>query len=309
MIVFAGLVALTFFLPRLMPGDPVELLLSADVVRALTPDEIEKLRRQFGLGGSWFEQFIHYLTTLAKGDLGFSLRHARPVLNLLLHAVPWTALLILGAMPVYFLLGLWTGIVSGEQPHSARDRIVTGAMILVASIPPFAAAIFLLLGFGVIWPILPISGAEPLFPPASSMGRVAAILRHAILPAAALALHEVARFFFLARGEAVILSARPFILNARARGLRGWRLHLHYYGRNILPMALARMSDSITTLFGAVFFVEVVFSYPGIGSLIYNAMLERDYILLQGAMLGLALVVLSLNWILDALVTRLVARG
>ena len=74
-------------------------------------------------------------------------------------------------------------------------------------------------------------------------------------------------------------------------------------------MTLARMGDSISTLFGAVFFVEVVFSYPGIGNLVYTAMLERNYVLLQGAMLGMAAVVLALNWVLDALVGRLVARG
>ena len=308
-IIFAGLIALTFILPRLMPGDPFELLFSADATRGLDPNEMTLLRRQYGLDGSWLEQFIDYLGALMRGDLGFSLRHASPVRDLLLAAAPWTLLLIIGAMPVYLCIGLMAGIEAGQQPHSARDRLITGAMILLSSIPPFAAAIFLLLAFAVVWPILPVSGAKPLFPPADPTARVLAIIRHAILPVVALALHEVARFFFLARGEAVALSARPFMTNAKARGIAGWRLRLHYYGRNIVPMTLARMGDSISTLFGAVFFVEVVFSYPGIGNLVYTAMLERDYVLLQGAMLGMAAVVLALNWVLDALVGRLVARG
>ncbi len=307
--VFAGLVALTFFLPRLIPGDPLELLLSADAARMLKAEEIETLRERYGLSGSWLDQFMRYLDALAHGDLGFSLRHASPVLDLLLGAAPWTLLLIAGAMPVYLLAGLCGGIEAGQSPHSARDRLITGAMIVVASVPPFAAAILLLLAFGVVWPLFPVSSAEPLFPPDDFLARGLAIARHAVLPVTALALHEIARFFFLARGEAVGLSARPFILNARARGISGWRLRLHYYGRSVVPAALARMGDSITTLFGAVFFVEVVFSYPGIGTLIYTALLERDYVLLQGAMLGMALVVLALNWVLDALVTSLATRG
>ncbi|MEZ5838710.1 MAG: ABC transporter permease [Geminicoccaceae bacterium] len=308
-LVFASLIVLTFILPRLMPGDPLELLLSADTARELAPQEIEAVRRQYGLAGSWGEQFLHYLYMLAQGDLGFSLRHGMPVVSLLREALPWTLLLILCAMPIYLVLGICLGIEAGHHPHSLRDRMVTGAMILLASIPPFATAIFLLLAFGVLWPFLPISGAEPLFPADTLTGRIAGIARHAVLPVVALALHEVARFFFLARGEAAGLSSRAFIANARARGIGGMRLRLHYYVRNILPIALARMADSITTLFGAVFFVEVVFSYPGVGSLIYSAMLERDHMLLQGAMLGMAAVVLVLNWVLDTTVTRLVRRG
>ena len=308
-LVFAGLIVLTFVLPRLMPGDPLELLLSADTARGLAQQEIEALRRQYGLAGSWGDQFLHHLHALAQGDLGFSLRHGMPVAALLREALPWTLLLILCAIPVYLVLGIGAGIEAGHRPHSPRDRIVTGAMIVLASIPPFAAAIFLLLAFGVLWPVLPTSGAEPLFPADTLEARIAGIARHAVLPVIALALHEVARFFFLARGEAVALSSRPFIANALARGIGGARLRLGYYARNILPMVLARMADSVTTLFSAVFFVEVVFSYPGVGSLIYSAMLERDHVLLQGAMLGMAAVVLALNWALDTAIIRLVRRG
>ncbi len=307
--VFFALVVLTFFLPRLLPGDPLALLLVTDVTQGMSPEAVEGLRARHGLSGSLGMQFRAYLAMLVRGDLGYSLHHAMPVADLIRQAVPWTLLLISGAIPVYLLIGIWSGLEAGLHPHSRRDRVITGGMIVLASIPPFATAIFLLLLFGVIWPVLPISGAEPLFPSADMPVRLAGIIRHAVLPILALASHEVARFFFLARGEAVGLSSRGFVLNARARGIGDARLRLNYYLRNIFPLALARMGDSVTTLFGAVFFVEVVFSYPGVGSLIFSAMLERDYMLLQGAMLGMALVVLSLNWALDTLVSHLVRRG
>lgn len=307
--VFLGLVVLTFFLPRLLPGDPMALLLTTDVAQGMTPEAIEDLRRQYGLSGSLGVQFRDYLAMLAQGDLGYSLRYARPVADLIWQALPWTLLLILCSIPMYLVLGLWSGIEAGMRPHSRRDRAVTGMMIVLASIPPFATAIFLVLLFGVIWPVLPLSGAEPLFPASSLPDRIAGIARHAVLPVVALASHEVTRFFFLARAEAVGLSARPFMINAQARGIGGASIRLNYHGRNILPLSLARMGDSVTTLFGAVFFVEVVFSYPGIGGLVYSAVLERDYVLMQGAMLGMTLVVLGLNWALDALVSHLVRRG
>lgn len=309
LVVFMGLIILTFLLPRSMPGDPLELLFSSDITRGITAAEVDALRIQYGLDGTLAEQFIRYLSALSRGNLGFSFHHAAPVSDLLMGAVPWTLLLIVGALPLYLPGGLAFGIEAGRRPHSLRDRMITGCIIIVASIPPFAAAVFLLLAFGVIWPIFPVGGGEPLFPPSTWPERIPEIARHAVLPTVALAFHEFARFFFLARGEAISLSARPFITNARARGVGGWPLLVHYYGRSILPMALARLGDSIATLFGAVFFVEVVFSYPGVGSLIYTAMLERDYVLLQGAMLGMAVIVLTMNWILDALASQLASRG
>lgn len=307
--VFIGLVFLTFLLPRLLPGDPLALLLSADAIRGLDTTEIETLRQSYHLSGTLASQFVDYLWGLARGDLGVSLRHGLPVGQLLLGALPWTLLLIVGAMPVYLSIGLLAGIEAGQRPHEARDRMVTGVMVAVASVPPFAAAIFLMLGLAVIWPLFPVGGAEPLFPSANPTERALGIAYHAALPTLALALHELARFFFLARGEAVALSDRPFMTNARARGIGGMRLRLGYFGRNLVPLTLARMADSITTQFGAVFFVEIVFSYPGVGSLVFDAMQERDYMLLQGAMLGLAFFVLTLNWVLDLMVSMLLRRG
>lgn len=307
--VFALLVALAFALPRLMPGDPLDVLLSEDVSRELTAPEIADLREQMGLSGSPARQFARYLAALAQGDLGYSHRHAAPVSDLLARALPWTALLFLGATPIFLLGGLLAGTMAGRRPHGPADRIATAAITLLASIPPFVAALGLLLAFGILWPVLPVSGAEPLFPSDNPLTRAADIARHAVLPCLALAAHEIVRIFLLARGEAASISHRPFLTNARARGIAGWRLWLNYYGRNMLPVVLARLSDSVTALVGVVLYVEIVFAYPGIGHLIYDAILDRDYMLLQGAVIGLAVFVLVLNGLIDLAVTLLAERG
>lgn len=308
-IVLLLLVILTFALPRMMPGGPLELLLAPDAAGNLTDAQQQQLRQTMGLTGSWLDQFMAYGSQLLHGDLGYSFHHAAPVAGLLGTALPWTGLLIALALPIYLLVGVGAGIEAGRAPHSRRDRILTVLMSVLSSIPPFASAIFLLLAFGILLPILPTGGAEPIFPKAESLARGLDILHHAMLPAVALAMHEIVRFYFIARGEAVAMSSRAFIVNGLARGIHGWRERLNYYGRNMLPSLLARMSDSLSGLVGAVLFVELTFSYPGVGHLIYGAILDRDYALLQGAVLGLSVLVLSLNWLIDAAIVVLAERG
>ncbi len=309
LVVFIFLIALTFFLPRLMPGDPLDILFPGDLARDLSPTEIATLRNQMGLNGTLLSQFADYCKALLHGDLGFSYIHSAPVTQLLAGSLPWTGLLMLLATPIFLILGIGCGIEAGRQPHQLLDRVMTMIVTVIASLPPFATAVLLLVLFSFGLSLFPASGAEPLFPSDNGTKRLIDILYHAILPATALAMHEVVRFYFLSRGEAMKLSVRPFISNARARGVGEWREFIHYFGRNLLPTLLARLSDTISAMVTSVLFVEIVFSYPGIGHLIYNAVLDRDFVLLQGSVLGLATVVLLVNGLLDSTVAILAKRG
>ncbi|WP_208990683.1 ABC transporter permease [Pseudovibrio sp. Tun.PSC04-5.I4] len=285
------------------------MMVSSDLSRDLTSMEAAEMRAYMGLSGDWLQQLKVYLTDLVAGDLGYSLQHAAPVSILLMASLPWTLLLIACSAPIFLIIGAVGGIEAGKSPGALFDRIATGVITVIASLPPFTTAVLLLLAFGILWPVLPTGGAEPLFPSSSLVQRDFDIARHAVLPVLALSLHEVSRFYFLARGEAITLSHRPFVINACGRGIRGWRLRTAYYGRSLFPVFLARMSDSLTGLFGAVLFVEIVFSYPGTGHLIYNAILDRDYVLLQGAVIALAGLVLALNWVIDVTAASLARRG
>lgn len=308
-VVFVVLLVLMSLLPRLLPGDTLDVLMDSDVQRGLQDGEITDLRDRLGLGGSLVGQVGRDLARLAHGDLGYSLLHGAPVSYLLADALPWTALLIALATPIFLGLGVTLAVEAGRQPGTRADRLITTSMSLLASIPPFMTAVLLFLCFGILWPVLPIGGAEPLFPAATPLLRAQEILRHAFLPSLALALHEVVRYFFVLRGEAAVLSRRAFVLNGRSRGISGWRERRDYFGRNLLPVVCARLGQSVATLFTASLFVEVIFSYPGVGALTYHAVLDRDYPLLQGAIAVLALLVLGLTWLLDALTEILVRRG
>lgn len=309
LLVFVFLLVLMSVLPRLLPGDALDVLMDSDVQRDLQESERSALRDQLGLGGTLIEQVGRDLMRLLRGDFGYSHLHGAPVSRLLADALPWTALLIALATPIFLGFGVIFGIEAGRRPGARLDRIITTAMSLLASVPPFVTAMALLLCFAILWPILPTGGAEPLFPAEAPWPHAREIARHALLPACALALHEVVRYFFVVRGEAAGLSRRAFVINARSRGISGWRERRDYYGRNLLPVICARLSQSVATLFTASLFVEVIFSYPGVGSLTYQEVLDRDYALLQGAIAVLAALVLSLNWVFDALTDILAHRG
>lgn len=308
-IIFLFLIVMTFLAPRLLPGDPVQLAQSSDLTRSLTALEIVDLQLVLGVSDTWPKQLWTYLIGLVQGNLGYSVPHAASVASLLANTLPWSLLLLTLAAPVILGLGVWGGIEAARVPGSRVDQLATVLVTLLASLPPFTSAVLLLLVFGILWPVFPSSGAEPVFPSSNALTRGTDIFRHAVLPALALALHEVSRFFFLVRGETISLAQRSFVINARARGVTGWRMEVNYFGRNLLVVIVARLSDTLTGLFGAVLFVEIVFSYPGTGLLIYNAVLERDYALLQGIVVVLAGLVLTINWVVDATAENLARRG
>lgn len=300
---------LAFLLPRLMPGDPLELLRSSDLHLALSPEERAALGRDMGLGGSLGAQFLAFCAALLSGDLGHSVAHAAPVSQILAGALGWTCLLVLLALPIYSVVGTWLGIEAGLAPGRPLGRGLLVAASILGSLPPYAVSVLLLVGLAVAVPLFPLGGAEPLFPSADPLERLGAILHHAALPALALASHETVRFFFLARAATLALAARPFVTNARARGIGGWRLRLTYLARNMAPLLAGRLSDTMAGQFTIVLFVEIVFSYPGIGFVLYEAIRTRDFALLQGAVVVLAAAILTLNALLDGLAAHLARRG
>ncbi|EIM77004.1 oligopeptide transport system permease OppB [Nitratireductor aquibiodomus RA22] len=309
LVVFGLVFVLMSVLPRLLPGDTFDSLMASDLVLGLDAGTEAALRERMGLSGGLWQQVGAETFAALRGELGFSLIHGAPVADILLGALPWTGLLVMLAVPLFLAMGLATGIEAGRAPGSRMDRAITLGMSVLASIPSFVMAVFLLLLFGIVWPVLPSAGAEPVIPAADPLERLVAIARHALLPAIALSTHELVRYFFILRSETILVSRRAFLVNARARGIGGWRERCDYFGRNLMAVVFARLGQSIATLLSAALYVEVIFAYPGIGRLMYQAVLDRDYPLLRGAIAVLAILVLLLNWIFDALTEARARRG
>lgn len=307
--VFVLIMVLMAVLPRLLPGDPFELLLSSDYVQEMDDAAQARLRERLGMDAGLWAQVARDLSAMARGDLGHSPLHGAPVREVLFGALPWTLLLVACATPVFLAIGVGLGIEAGRKPGSRADSILSAVMTFIAALPAFVTALLLLLIFAITLRLFPLGGAEPFFPQSDFWPRARDIAWYGALPVLALAKHEIARYFFIIRGEAVQISRRPFMMNARGRGVAGWAERYRYFGLNLLPVILARLGHSTSTLLGAVLYVEVVFSYPGIGKLMHQAVLDRDFALLQGAIAALAAITLLINWLFDVLVELLTKRG
>lgn len=304
-----ALILLNFLLPRWLPGDPIDYMIGEAAVGGYTDQQLMYLKEQFGLNQSPAQQFAIYLYELSQGNLGYSVYQALPVLDLILQVLPWTLFLVLGSIPLALLIGVWPGLLAGCAPNSPMAHIGNMVAAVFSSFPSFAMALILLKIFSVSLGWLPFAGGNSLFPPESGLEKWLDILLHATLPILTLALHSGGRYFYLAQGIAQQIQHRPFIQAAQNRGITGKRLLWHYYVRNALPILLTKIISTLPMALGATVFIEVVFSYPGIGSLLLESIENRDYPVIQGCLFGISILVLILNTMLDIVTNIIAQRG
>lgn len=297
--VLLAAVVLNFALPRLAPGDPVDYLLPPEAAGEVSAAERARILSQFGLDEPIPVQFGHYLANLATGDLGLSVRYAAPVTEVLIDRAGWTALLVGGALVLSTVLGTLLGFRSARRRGSAGDAGTLTGVMVVDAMPPFFVGLLLILGFSVQLRWFPIFGA---LPDAGATG--AAFLLEVgarlVLPLVTLTLGYLGSVYLVARASLVRELQEDYVLMAEAKGLdeRGVRRHAE---RNAyIPIATITLVG-LGTLVGGAAVVETVFSYPGLGRLIYESVLARDYPLLQGAFLLLAVSVVLANLLADLL--------
>ena len=292
-LVLAVAVVLNFALPRLAPGDPIDFLIPPDQVSKISPDQRQALAAQYGLNGSTAEQFRRYVVGLAHGDLGRSTRYGRPVTDLLKERLPWTLLLVGSSVVLATLIGAWLGFRSAWRRGTASDvRTLIGVM-LADSFPPFFTALLLVLCFSVWLKVLPVFGALPTGD-AHGIALVVEVLRRAILPIVALTLAGMGSAYLVARSAAVGELGEDYVTMAAAKGLDAEGVRRHARRNALVPLWTVGML-SVGALFGGAAPVETVFSYPGLGRLIYESVLSRDYPVLQGAFLLIAAGVVLAN--------------
>jgi peptide/nickel transport system permease protein len=303
----AAVVVMVFALPRAMPGDPIDALAGGGGRSAVNDPAIHaQLAAYYGLNRPLPAQFGRYLAQLARGDLGVSISQHVTVATLITGRLPWTMLLMGTALLFSTLFSFWAGISAGWRRGGARDRVLVGATMGASAIPVYALASLLLIGLAVAWPVFPLSGAETPFAhygsPLATMGDVA---RHLALPATALTLTLAGSNFLLVRNGVVSALGREYMVLARAKGLPERLLKRRHAGRNALLPFVTMLGAQLGFAVGGTIFVESVFGYPGMGSLILQAVQTRDYPVLDATLLVLALVVLTGNLAVDLLYRRL----
>lgn len=296
----------TFALMEAAPGDAVDAwLLSAGGGDAAMAAE---LRRDWGLDRGPLVRLGAWLGALARGDLGWSVGFGRPILGLILERLPNTLLLMGLATLMSFLLGTLLGILAGNRPGGATDRILSGAALLLYAVPGFWLGLVLAVIFAIELRWLPLSGIETIASGKQGLARALDILRHLVLPVSALGLIYMALYLRVMRAAMAEVWRRDHILAARARGLSRPRIVLAHVARNALLPVVTVLGLHAGSMLGGSVVIESVFAIPGLGRLAHEAVTQRDTALLMGILLVSAAFVILVNLVTDLLYAALDPR-
>jgi peptide/nickel transport system permease protein len=294
-------VTLNFLIPRLMPGDPVLSLISR-AQGQLDTDAIQSLYVLFGLDKSQSlpEQYISYWAQLLRGDLGLSFTFfPTPVTEVISDSLPWTLALVGITTVVAFLLGTGLGMLAGWRRGSWTDALLPVTTFL-ASIPYFwlgLIAITLLAGQGGPFPAG--GGYDPGVVPAWDWAFIGSAVTHTLLPALTILLTTMSGWVISMRNMMITVTAEDYITVAHAKGLSERRVMVSYAARNALLPNVSGFALQLGLIVGGTLLVEIVFSYPGVGYQLFQAVGAKDYPLLQGIFLILTLSVLAANLLAD----------
>ena len=305
------LVTLNFALPRALPGQPIETL-SDPRSASFVGDASSRasLERYYGLDRPLAAQYGDYMAGLATGDLGTSIRYHRSVASVLGDRIGWTLLLVGTGLGLATLAGMLAGIHSGWRRGRRSDRRLLALVIGLDNVPSFFLASVLAYVLAVRLGWFPLYGARTPFA-AESYGplrQVADVAHHLAMPATVLALQFVAFQYLVMRASMVGELGSDHLVLGRLKGLPDRVLKYRYAARNALLPAVTVAALQVPLAVTAAIFVETVFAYPGIGRLMFEAVGDRDYPLMQGCFLVLSLAVVAANLLADLLVRRLDPR-
>lgn len=294
-------VSLNFAIPRLAPGDPIDYLIPSEQVATITPEQRDRILAQFGLEKPLLEQYWLYLAGISQGDLGYSVQTGRPVTDMLLERLPWTIVLVGGAIVLSLVVGAGAGFFAAARRGGRTDAGGLALFMAVDSMPPFWIGMLLLVLFSGYLQILPVYGALPETDQALGLARLGELAERLVLPLVTLSLVRVGWLFLIARSSLAGELSEDYITMAEAKGLSRRRVVIGHGIRNALLPLVTAVAVEAGTLVGGATVVETVFSYPGLGRLIYESVLSRDYPVLQGAFLLMAVGVIAANLLADLL--------
>ncbi|OPY49841.1 MAG: dipeptide transporter permease DppB [Methanosaeta sp. PtaU1.Bin112] len=292
------IVTLVFLIPRMMPGDPFISLLGEEVYYR-SPELVEGLKAQYGLDRPIAEQYLSYLNNLAKGNLGYSFHYSQPVWEVIAYKMKWTFVLLIPSVILGAIFGIVMGAAAGWWRGSGRDTGITSLFLFIYSLPHYWLAMLSVLIFAFCLELFPLSGITG--GGLAGLAKLRDVLWHMALPVSVLTLFGAAYNFFIMRSSVVQISGEGFVLTARAKGLRERDVLFKHVLRNaMLPLVTVIALDFGFMVSGALL-VEIVFSWGGMGTLIYDAVFARDYPLLHGSFLVIAACVLAANFLADLL--------
>ncbi|GHT85528.1 peptide ABC transporter [Bacteroidia bacterium] len=291
---------IVFVAVRLAPGDPV--LVKLGPYGEKTPEMYAEVERQLGLDKSYPVQYLVWIKNAVHGDLGVSMRSGVPVLTTILEKAPISLELIILSVLVALLISIPLGVTAAVRRNTLLDKIISAFSMAFLAIPAFWFGLVVLLVFSVWLGILPASGYVPV---SEGIGQN---LIHAILPVFALSAFEMANFTRFIRSDMVEVLNSNYVRTAKAKGLPKWKVHLKHGFKNTTITLITVVGLELGTLLGGTVICEQIFGWSGVGWLIFQAISNRDYPMVQGAVLVIAVFMVAINLIIDVLYSLLDPR-
>lgn len=281
---------LSFSLPRLLPGDPVSAIFGEEAIANMDEEMIIQIREGMGLDKPIWTQFLIFLKNIFRGDLGYSYYYREHIVNILKKSFPWTLTLIGVSLLISSFLGFIFGLNASYTAGSRYDKISFIVMVAIGSLPEFLVGIIFLIVFAINLKILPASFSL-------SPSRFKAFL----LPCLSLICVDFPNSYITTRNLAVSIVKERFVETARAKLKNEKRIKYVHIGRNIIYPVITRFLLRLShLLFGAIF-IETIFSYPGIGTVLYTSIVHRDYAFVQICILLISLIIVTMNMITESL--------
>lgn len=293
-------VTLNFLLPRMMPGSPLVFLAGEDV-GFMTAQQRTQLLSAFGLDQPLWRQYVIYLGRLARGDLGFSFQQGRPIIEIIGSRLPWTLLLVGVSLLLGTLIGIAWGLLAAWRRGTRIDIGSLSVAMFFDSTPSFWLGMIFIAVFaaGLRW--FPIFGAQTPGAALSGLALLTDRLRYLVLPLITLTLITIPGMFMIMRYSMLTVLGEQYIATARSKGVAERRVMFGHAMRNaLLPVATVFMLN-VGFIVGGATVVETVFSYPGVGRLLFEAVLARDYPVLQATFFIITVSVVAANILADLL--------
>lgn len=286
-----------FLLFRILPGDPLKLIARAG---KLSPEAVARLQELFGLNQSRWDQYFIYLKNIVTGEYGISITYRRPVMDIIAERMSNTLLLLFAATIIVIVVGVGLGILAAMKRGSRTDNALIVASMVGWSLPTFWTGLIFIIIFGVYLHVLPIAGVLTPGAVYTSYGQlIADYVNHLILPTVALVVVDMAQFFLVTRNTLVDVFTEDYILTAKGKGLSpSLTMRRHALPNAMLPI-VTTLALYVSLVIGGAIQVETVFSYPGMGKLMYDAVLKRDYPILEASFFIMASVTIIANFISD----------
>ncbi len=292
-----GAVVLNFLLIHLAPGDPARTL--AGESGAATPEVVDQLRRDFGLDRPLVEQLLRYVGKVAQGDLAYSFRLREPVSSLIAARLPPTLLLMVSAFLLAFVGGVGLGVLAARRAGTWLGTAISVTALLAYATPSFWFALMLIVVFAVKLQWLPTYGMATVASGKTGIAWAVDVATHLVLPVVTLGLFYLSLYARVTRASMLEVMRQDFVTVARAKGLGEGRVVYRHVLRNALLGVTTLAGLQVSQMIGGSVLIETVFAWPGMGRLLFDSVVQRDYPVLLGVLVVSTLVVIVINLLTD----------